>query len=144
MIILKKQRISLPMRHRRNLAKRIVVILRCAHSGWRSQTVISAVIFKRKKSRDPDPDVEVRKDWKMYYGRLHISESCCSKNETLFSERRFSDTIELHWCPETNENEYWCTSWSNHRWWLKYWWRQSRCLNLGSTWQNSNCSRKAH
>ena len=67
------------------------------------------------------------------YWRSRFSESCCSKNETLCSEGRFSDTSQLHWCPETNKNEHWCASRSNHRWLLEYWWRHVtvRTLNQG-------------
>ena len=107
--------------------RRIAVIHSCAPSGGRSQAII--IIWRtsvRRSRRSPRSRSRCRSSTRClkHHGTWHTSESCCSEYETLCSEGRFSDTSELYWFPETNENDHWCASWDNHRWLLQYWWRQ--------------------
>ena len=109
-----KQRICIPMQDERNLTRKTAVIHCCVQSGERSQARPSTKLSRRKR-RSPRSrsGCWISTRFVKYYGRLHIS--CCTKNKTLCSEIRFSDTSESHWCPEINENERWCTSWGKHR-----------------------------
>ena len=134
MIILKKQRIILPMATQTKFCQKDCRYSPvCAQGVTFSDNNLSSNFQKKKKSRSKSRcwSSNILKDvlWEI----THIGIMLPQETKLYVPKKRFSDIIELHWCPETNENEHWCTSWSNRRWWLKYWWRQSRCLNLGSS-----------
>ena len=120
----KRQWMCIPMRERRHVARRTPVIHHCVQSLRRPQAIILTNIFRRRRNSRSESRSWSSTRCLEYCGKLHLSESCCSKNETRRSEGRFSDTSELHWCPETVENEHCCTSWGDHRWFLECRWVQ--------------------
>ena len=113
----------LPCKTGEPIVRWAVVIHRCVPSGRRFQAIISRKMCRRRRS----PTSESR-SWSFTRflecsGRWHDFAVCCSKDETLCSEGRFSDTSELYGCSETNKNQHWRISRGDHRWLLQHGWR---------------------
>ena len=85
----------IPVQDGRNLARGTTAIYRCVQSGGRLHARISAR-FTRRKRRSPRWRSRYRSSTRFleHHERLHVSESCCSENETVSSKGRFSDTSE--------------------------------------------------
>ena len=111
---------------------------RRATSGENLNTIL------HKKKEEPEIQIYLLKLDKisvLLWNITYVSESHWSENETPCSSRRFSDTSESHWCPETWKRAVMhCKKWPSMT--IGTWMPISHCLNPGPVWQGSSLFNK--